>query len=62
MIVYEDFLRCPHCDYNQFDEEKIVIINKEAYEKNKSIVLNKKRLTYICNQCGHKLIEVIEEQ
>lgn len=62
MIIYEDFLRCPNCDYNQFDEQKIVILNKEAYEKDKSIVLNEKRLTYFCNQCGHKLIEVIEEQ
>ena len=60
MIIHETFVRCPICDYNQFEEKKLVILDKETYEKTGLPSKQEERIEYICHQCGKLFIEHVK--
>lgn len=55
MLMPEDFLRCPNCKHNKFVVKKLVIVNKDMYEKYGEITENQTELTYLCAKCKEVL-------
>lgn len=57
-VIYEDFLRCPHCNNFTFEEKKVVVLSKNAekrLKKEEKLPLNSLYFTYVCQECGMEL-------
>lgn len=55
MNMYEEFLRCSECNNSYFKENKVVVLDKELYEKTKEKLVIKEVITYNCTVCGKEV-------